>query len=50
MEKRGYRYHQWIDVPYVIGQITARNQSVAQTTVLQDVGMPFDTSRLLKPQ
>jgi branched-chain amino acid transport system substrate-binding protein len=49
-EKRGYRYHQWIDVPYVIGQITAVNQPVGDTKVLQDVGKPFDASQLVKPR
>jgi len=50
LEKRGYRYHQWIDVPFVIGQITAVNQAVGDTRVLQDVGKSFDASRLVKPQ
>jgi branched-chain amino acid transport system substrate-binding protein len=48
-EKRGYRYHQWIDIPYVITQITAVNQSVGDTTILQDVGKAFDASKLVKP-
>lgn len=46
----GYRYHQWIDVPYVIGQITATNQSVANTKIVKDIGKPFDASLLVKPQ
>jgi ABC-type branched-subunit amino acid transport system substrate-binding protein len=46
----GYRYHQWIDVPYVIGQITAVNQSVANTKIVKDIGKPFDASQLTKPQ
>lgn len=49
-EKRGYRYHQWIDIPYVITQITAVNQSVGDTTILQDVGKAFDASKLVKPR
>jgi branched-chain amino acid transport system substrate-binding protein len=50
LEKRGYRYHQWIDVPFVIGQITAVNQLVADTKILQDVGKPFDASLLVRPR
>jgi branched-chain amino acid transport system substrate-binding protein len=50
LEKRGYRYHQWINVPFVIGQITAVNQSVGDTKILQDVGKPLDISRLVKPR
>jgi branched-chain amino acid transport system substrate-binding protein len=49
-QESGYRYHQWIDVPYVINQITAVNQSVGGTTILQDVGKPFDASQLVKPR
>jgi branched-chain amino acid transport system substrate-binding protein len=50
LEKRGFRYHQWIDVPFVIGQITAVNQPVGDTKILQDVGKPFDASLLVKPR
>jgi branched-chain amino acid transport system substrate-binding protein len=49
-KESGYRYHQWIDVPYVIGQITAVNQSVANTKIIKDIGKPFDASQLMKPQ
>jgi branched-chain amino acid transport system substrate-binding protein len=49
-KESGYRYHQWIDVPYVIGQITAVNQSVANTKIVKDIGKPFDASQLVKPQ
>jgi branched-chain amino acid transport system substrate-binding protein len=49
-EKGGYRYHQWIDIPYVTFQITAVKQPLAETNLVQDPGKPLDTSRLVKPQ
>jgi branched-chain amino acid transport system substrate-binding protein len=49
-EKRGYRYHQWINLPYVIYQFTAVNQSIGDSRILQDIGKPFDASQLVKPR
>jgi branched-chain amino acid transport system substrate-binding protein len=49
-EKSGYKYHQWIDIPYVTFQITAVKQPIADTKLVQDPGQPLDTSRLVKPQ
>jgi branched-chain amino acid transport system substrate-binding protein len=49
-EKRGYRYHQWIDVPAVTYQITALKQPIADARIIQDVGKPFDASQLVRPQ
>ncbi len=49
-EKRGYRYHQWIDMPFVNFQVTAMKQKLTDTAIIQDVGRPFNASNLLKPQ
>jgi branched-chain amino acid transport system substrate-binding protein len=49
-EKRGYRYHQWIDVPAVTYQITALKQPIADARIIQDVDKPFDASQLVRPQ
>jgi branched-chain amino acid transport system substrate-binding protein len=49
-EKRGYRYHQWIDVPYVMVQFTAVKQSIGDAKIVQDAGKPFDASQLVKPR
>jgi branched-chain amino acid transport system substrate-binding protein len=49
-EKGGYRYHQWIDIPYVTFQITAVKQPLADTNLVQDPGKPLDVSRLVKPK
>jgi branched-chain amino acid transport system substrate-binding protein len=49
-EKGGYKYHQWIDIPYVTFQLTAVKQPLADTNLVQDPGKPLDVSRLAKPQ
>jgi branched-chain amino acid transport system substrate-binding protein len=49
-EKNGYKYHQWIDIPYVTFQITAVKQSMSDTVLVQDPGKPLDTSRIAKPK
>jgi branched-chain amino acid transport system substrate-binding protein len=41
-KESGYRYHQWIDVRYMIGQITAVNQPVGYTKIVKDSGKAFD--------
>jgi branched-chain amino acid transport system substrate-binding protein len=48
-EKGGFKYHQWVDIPYVTFQITAVKQAIADTRLVQDPGKPLDTSRLMKP-
>jgi branched-chain amino acid transport system substrate-binding protein len=50
LEKRGYRYHQWLDHPHVTYQITTVKQPLAETRILQDGSKPFDSSQLVKPQ
>jgi len=47
-EKSGFKYHQWIEIPYVTFQITAVKQPIADTKLVQDPGKPLDTSRLEK--
>jgi branched-chain amino acid transport system substrate-binding protein len=48
-EKGGYKYHQWIDIPYLTFQITAVKQAIGDTRLVQDPGQPLDVSRLEKP-
>ena len=45
----GYKYHQWIDIPYITFQITAVKQPIADTRLVQDPGQPLDVSKLEKP-
>lgn len=47
-EKSGFKYHQWLDVPYVTFQITAVKQPVADMNLVQDPGKPLDLSRVQK--
>jgi branched-chain amino acid transport system substrate-binding protein len=47
-EKSGFKYHQWLDVPYVTFQITAVKQPVADMKLVQDPGKPLDLSRVEK--
>ena len=49
-EKGGYKYHQWIDIPYVTFQITTVKRPLDDTRLVQDPGKPLDVSRLMKPQ
>ena len=41
-EKSGFKYHQWLDIPYVTFQITAVKQPIADTKLVQDPGQPLD--------
>ncbi len=47
-EKSGFKYHQWLDVPYVTFQVTAVKQPVADMKLVQDPGKPLDMSRVEK--
>jgi branched-chain amino acid transport system substrate-binding protein len=47
-EKSGFKYHQWLDIPYVTFQITAVKQAIADTKLVQDPGKPLDMSRIEK--
>ena len=47
-EKSGFKYHQWLDVPYVTFQITAVKQPIADTKLVQDPRKPLDLSRIEK--
>jgi branched-chain amino acid transport system substrate-binding protein len=45
----GYKFHQWIDVPYVTFQFTEVNQHVGDSALVEQGGKPLDTSKLWKP-
>ena len=47
-EKGGYKFQQWLDIPYVTFQVTAVKQSIADTKLVQDPGKPLDISRIEK--
>jgi len=49
-EKDDYKYHQWLEVPVVTFQITAVNQPIGDTSLVQEPGQPLDMSRVQKPK
>jgi branched-chain amino acid transport system substrate-binding protein len=49
-EKSGFKYHQWLDVPYVTFQVTKVKQPVADMKLVQQPGKPLDTSLVEKPK
>lgn len=48
-EKSGFKYHQWLDVPYVTFQVTAIKQPVADMKLVQQPGQPLDVSKVERP-
>ena len=44
----GYKYHQWVDIPYVTFQMTEVGQAVAEAPLIEQVGRPLDMSKLMK--
>ena len=47
-EKAGFRYHQWLDIPYLTFQVTAVKQPIADTKIVQDPGQALDPARIEK--
>lgn len=45
----GYKFHQWVDIPYVTYQLTEVNQPVSKSLMVQGPGVPLSTSKLKKP-
>ena len=42
----GYKFHQWLDVPYVTYQLTEENQKIGDATLIEEPGVPFDKARV----
>ncbi len=49
-EKPGYTYQQWVDIPFVNYQLTAVNQPVSESNLIQGPGQKLDVSKLKKPK
>jgi ABC-type branched-subunit amino acid transport system substrate-binding protein len=45
----GYKFQQWVDIPYVNYQLTAVNQPIADSILIQGPGEKLDVSKLVKP-
>jgi ABC-type branched-subunit amino acid transport system substrate-binding protein len=48
-EEPGFRYHQWVDIPYVTYEFTEVGQPVSRTALVQAPGIPLSTGKLVKP-
>jgi ABC-type branched-subunit amino acid transport system substrate-binding protein len=48
-EEKGYKYHQWVEIPYVNYQLTEVNQPVSKSLLVQGPGIPLAVSKLKKP-
>jgi branched-chain amino acid transport system substrate-binding protein len=49
-EKSGYKYHQWLDVPYVTFQLTAVKQPIADAKLVQEAGQALDVAKIERPK
>jgi ABC-type branched-subunit amino acid transport system substrate-binding protein len=45
----GYKFHQWVEIPYVNYQLTEVNQPVSKSLLVEAPGHPLSTAALLKP-
>mgnify|MGYP000624367846 CR=1 FL=1 len=45
----GYGFQQWLDIPFVIYELTAEKQPIAQTVMIQAPGQKFDPSKIVRP-
>ncbi|HLQ27291.1 MAG TPA: ABC transporter substrate-binding protein [Acidiferrobacterales bacterium] len=45
----GYKFQQWVDIPYVTYQLTEVSQPISKSTLVQAPGIPLDISKLIKP-
>lgn len=49
-QEPGYKYQQWVDIPYVTyRQLTEVNQPVSKTTLIQVPGQPLQIGKVVKP-
>jgi branched-chain amino acid transport system substrate-binding protein len=46
----GYKFQQWVDIPYVNYQLTEVNQPVSKSNLIQGPGQPLDVKKLVKPK
>ena len=45
----GYKFHQWVEIPYVNYQLTEVNQPVSKSLLVQGPGIPLSVDKLKKP-
>lgn len=45
----GYKYQQWLDIPYVNYQVTAERQPITETNLIQAPGAAFNAAKIARP-
>lgn len=48
-QEPGYKFQQWVDIPYVTYQMTEVNQPLSKTTLIQASGQPLQIDKVVKP-
>lgn len=48
-QESGYKFQQWVDIPYVTYQMTEVNQPLSKTTLIQASGQPLQIDKVVKP-
>jgi branched-chain amino acid transport system substrate-binding protein len=46
----GYKFQQWVEIPYVNYQLTDVNQPVSKSNLIQGPGQPLAVNKLQKPK
>ena len=46
----GYKFQQWVEIPYVNYQLTEVNQPVSKSNLIQGPGQPLTVSKLQRPK
>ncbi len=49
-KEQGYKFQQWVDIPYVNYQLTDVNQPVSKSNLIQGPGQPLAVSKLQRPK
>lgn len=48
-QEPGYKFQQWVEIPFVTYQLTEVNQPVSKTTLIQTSGQPLQIDKVIKP-
>ncbi len=49
-QEPGFKYQQWVDIPYVTYQLTEVNQPVSKTPLIQVPGEPLHVDKVVRPK
>jgi len=49
-QEPGFKYQQWVEIPYVTYQLTEVNQPVSKTTLIQVPGEPLHVDKVVRPK